>query len=250
MKRRRPAHKEGRGRHAVLVAGALLCIVLLYKLGLFSPSPQKSRSLYDRDFDEHQSRIKRSTSTAFNVKPPEGVTGFPTKGPLASRLLLATHSRLGWFDLITEQFTILHEGEGVYYGCFSGAISDAKGVPTTVWVVSRPHNWRPMAAKEWLLELDIQSGKEIRRVPLQSHFTHDTVRRGNRVYVANTGDGQVLELEFPTMRELRRMELFTGQEHVNTLSPTATGTIWALLHNLGPVSFVQLTVYFLVHYSS
>lgn len=32
---------------------------------------------------------------------------------------------------------------------------------------------------------------------LDSAFTHDAVRRRDRVYVASTGDGRVLELEFP-----------------------------------------------------
>jgi hypothetical protein len=45
-------------------------------------------------------------------------------------------------------------GRGIYYGVFPG---DADGA--TVWVVSRPHNWRPSDAKEFLLEIDASSGE-------------------------------------------------------------------------------------------
>lgn len=165
-----------------------------------------------------------------------GVTTFPATKETATKLLLASHNRLGWYDLQTEQFTVIHENQGVYYGCFPGEELDESGVPRTVWVVSRPHNWRPSTTSEWLLELDIDSGQELGRVQIDSRFTHDVVRRGDRVYVANTGEGKVLELAFPSMRPIRNLKLFTEQEHLNTLSPTGYGTMWAMLHNLGPVS--------------
>ena len=34
---------------------------------------------------------------------------------------------------------------------------------------------------------------------IPSRFTHDVVRMGDRVYVCDTGNGQLLELEFPSM---------------------------------------------------
>lgn len=57
------------------------------------------------------------------------------------------------------QAQVLHEGGGVHYGTFPGAV-DAWGHPTTIWVVNRPHNWRPKTAQEYLLELDIETGKQ------------------------------------------------------------------------------------------
>ena len=48
--------------------------------------------------------------------------------------------------------------QGVYYGVFPGARLDAHGRPTTLWVVSRPHNWHRATAQEHLLELDITTG--------------------------------------------------------------------------------------------
>lgn len=38
---------------------------------------------------------------------------------------------------------------------------------------------------------------------LDSTFTHDAVRRRDRVYVASTGDGRVLELEYPSLNPVR-----------------------------------------------
>ena len=138
------------------------------------------------------------------------------------------------------------------------------GAPSTLWVISRPHNWHPNSTQEWLLHLEIDSGKELGRVqvgrtwiphpvkewaecpawaagarllclawntplfkvsaqPLQparpparpparqpaclqisSKFTHDAVRRRDKVYVCNTGEGKVLELALPGMTQVRQ----------------------------------------------
>jgi hypothetical protein len=130
---------------------------------------------------------------------------------------------------------VIHEHKGIYYGGFPGEDVDEHGMPKTLWIVSRPHNWRPKNAEEWMIEVDAKTGRELKQVPLKSKFTHDVVRRGERVYVADTGEGHIVELEFPTMKEVRRMELFSLKEHVNTLSPSSDRYLWAMLHNLGPV---------------
>jgi hypothetical protein len=171
--------------------------------------------------------------------PTPGLTTFPAQDD-ARRLLVATHSKLAWYNYELERFTIIHEGEGIYYGGFSGDQIDPAGVPETVWAISRPHNWKPTTSKEWLLEINIVTGEVQRREPIPSRFTHDTVRYGNRVYAADCGEGHILELEFPSMKVLRRMELFTLKEHVNTLSPTVNGTLWAMLHNLGPSILAEI----------
>ena len=48
--------------------------------------------------------------------------------------------------------------QGVYYGVFPGDQLGDDGVPSTVWVVSRPHNWKPKSTVERLLELDMRTG--------------------------------------------------------------------------------------------
>jgi hypothetical protein len=147
-----------------------------------------------------------------------------------------------WYRYDTNQLTIIHEGQGVYYGIFPGEELDLMGAPTTVWVVSRPHNWRPTTANEWLLKLDINTGEELDRVKINSHFTHDVVRSKGRVYIANTGKGEIIEMKFPDMTQVRSMKLFTLKQHVNTLAPTPTGTLWAMLHNLGPSILAEIDV--------
>jgi len=181
------------------------------------------------------SNLESSASGA----PVPGLTTFPAQED-SRRILVATHSKLAWYNYDLEQFTIIHEGEGIYYGGFSGDQIDSSGVPETVWAISRPHNWRPTTSKEWLLEINTVTGEVQRREPISSRFTHDTVRHGNRVYAADCGEGHILELEFPSMQVLRRMELFTLKEHVNTLSPTGNGTLWAMLHNLGPSILAEI----------
>ncbi|KAK3260807.1 hypothetical protein CYMTET_30256, partial [Cymbomonas tetramitiformis] len=126
--------------------------------------------------------------------------------------------------------SVLHEGRGVYYGVFPGEQGSG-----TVWVVSRPHNWRPTTSKEYLLNIHLDSGLLLEERPIMSRFGHDAIRAANgKVYVANTGEGIVEELRFPSMESLRRLELFTFKEHVNTLAVSPDGSqLAAMLHNMG-----------------
>jgi hypothetical protein len=172
---------------------------------------------------------------------PEAAQVFPPRAATARELLLATHGRLMWYAVDTGTVRVLHEGSGVYYGVFPGdACAADTGAPASIFVVSRPDNWRPAeGAGEWILELDAASGAERRRVRLASRFTHDAVRRRDRVYVADTEGGAVRELAFPSLHELRAAPLFTPAEHVNTLSPNGTH-IWAMLHNKGPSALAEV----------
>lgn len=67
-------------------------------------------------------------------------------------LMLATHSRLMWYDPATGDSATLHEGGGVHYGMFPGGDG-------SVWTAVRPHNWRPTEAKEYLVEIDMATGE-------------------------------------------------------------------------------------------
>jgi len=190
---------------------------------------------------DHQDSLEVKQTA--EVKEPRNKKYTTTGGSVKSglkkdvgKLLLATHGRLMWYYYgDDERLEVIHEHKGIYYGGFPGEDVDENGMPKTLWIVSRPHNWRPKNAEEWMIEVDAKTGKELKQVPLKSKFTHDVVRRGERVYVADTGEGHIVELEFPTMKEVRRMELFSMKEHVNTLSPTSDRYLWAMLHNLGPV---------------
>lgn len=44
-----------------------------------------------------------------------------------------------------------------------------------------------------------QTGAELRRVEIPSRFTHDVVRSGGKVYVCDTGNGRILEYDYPAM---------------------------------------------------
>jgi hypothetical protein len=43
--------------------------------------------------------------------------------------------------------------QGVHYGMFPG-----EDATSTVWTAVRPHNWRPTAAREHLVEFDARTG--------------------------------------------------------------------------------------------
>ena len=44
-----------------------------------------------------------------------------------------------------------------------------------------------------------RAGEELRRVEIPSRFTHDVVRADDKVYVCDTGNGRILEYDFPAM---------------------------------------------------
>lgn len=56
--------------------------------------------------------------------------------------------------------------QGVYYGAFPGD-PDGKGDPT-VWVVSRPHNWRPERVEEKLFNVNLETGELVREATIPS----------------------------------------------------------------------------------
>lgn len=70
---------------------------------------------------------------------------------------------------------------------------------------------------------------------LPSRFTHDAVRRGDRVYICNTHEGSILELSYPSMEVARTLRLFSSRDHINTLAPLSDEDLWVVLHNLGEV---------------
>ena len=89
---------------------------------------------------------------------PWGHPGTPTNKVAASVSLSLSLSLSGE----TEE-----KVQGVYYGTFPGDEKISSGL-TSVWVVSRPHNWRPATAEESLLHLSLPDGVEIERKPLPS----------------------------------------------------------------------------------
>ena len=59
--------------------------------------------------------------------------------------------------------------QGVYYGAFPG---EPEGSDPTVWAVSRPHNWHPIATEERLLSINTNSGELINSVQIPSRYVH------------------------------------------------------------------------------
>lgn len=238
-----------------LLIGLFLVVLAGLSFSRRTPSPT-GISTVDTELTEAQTNHGTSAlekREAIQIRAAERLSHFypQYKGPGkqevfpafadALRLMLATHSRLLWYRYDRDESSILHEGHGVYYGVFSGDEIDLMGAPSTVWVVSRPNNWHPATSTEWLLNLDINSGELLSKVQINSTFAHDAVRRRNKVYIASTGEGQVIEMSFPEMTVIRTMELFTREEHVNTLAVSSDGMkLWVVLHNLGQSILVEV----------
>ena len=184
-----------------------------------------------------------------------------TGGGAAARgrtLTLSTHGALMTFDVDTKERVVVHEGRGVYYGIFpaddaregdEGDEGDGSGSSRGryAYVASRPDTADVASSflfTDSLLLIDMERGEKIDEVKLESKFTHDVVRRGSQVFVADTGGGRVLELEYPTMRVVYAAEVGV-RKHVNTIAPADVSVygkhvVWALLHNLGPSMLVLI----------
>lgn len=229
-------------KHAVIF-GSLFCGLCVLIVGVnrfhgesggnFSRSFETGWSGQDHGHDHPGS--KQQLDSVFGDTAEVSNTVTEKKIP-NDRLLIVSHGRVMWYNIQRDTVDVLHETRGIYYGGFPGENTDS------LWIVSRPHNWRPDTTAEYLLEIDAVTGEELSEVQIQSKFTHDVVRKGNRVYVSDTGHGDIVVLDFPTMKERTRLKLFTLKQHVNTLSPTDDGHVWAMLHNLGKSAMVKVDV--------
>lgn len=171
-------------------------------------------------------------------------------GRARRELVLASHGALLALDVDTRATRTLHVGRGVYYGAFvandadadvSGrAVDGATQSGRYVWVASRPDEaGTQKRRKDALLLIDTETQSVLKDVPIDAVFTHDVVRRGSQVFVADTGGGRVLELEYPSMTLKRSIDSITKREHINTLVPADESeygphAVWGVLHNLGP----------------
>ena len=163
-------------------------------------------------------------------------------GPAAGKLLLlASHNMLQFYDVERRRpARVLHEGRGVYYGTFPGDPWD--GVPT-LWVISRPHNWRSKGPddREVLLRLgagDPIWGQVLEEKAVEASFLHDGIRAAESgdVFLADTEGGNLLQLEYPGMALKTRHAVFTRHDHVNTVAmvPGSKGReVLAVLHGMG-----------------
>ena len=133
-----------------------------------------------------------------------------------AHLVISTHSRF----MVRDR--VVHTGRGVYYGIVN--TED----PNIEWVVSRG------AATEALLKIDMISGELLDEKPIPSKFTHDCIRHGDKVYIADTGNGRIVILNYPGLDVYKILNIFTIQNHINTLFyDDATDVLWCLLHNHG-----------------
>ena len=130
--------------------------------------------------------------------------------------------------------------------CYGAFASDRAG---EAWVVARGDanetrgrdggRLRRDCCEEALLRIDLTSGDVLEERSVESKFTHDATRRlRGGVFVADTGRGRILELEYPSMKT-RYIATLTVREHVNTVLPANVDeygehAVWAVLHNLGP----------------
>mmetsp|Transcript_52311 Transcript_52311/g.113382 ORF Transcript_52311/g.113382 Transcript_52311/m.113382 type:complete len:398 (+) Transcript_52311:58-1251(+) len=205
-------------------AGCALQVLFLVALTLVQVSHQEE--------DARTCGIEGTDPSGGAASCSTGTDTTATKVAPQRLLLLCTHSRVLWLDVDTRQEFTVHEGRGVYYGAFPGEPDPEVGA--TIWVMSRPHNFRAKTSEELLLNIAADgSGKIVRAVEVASKFAHDAVRdqSGSRVLVASTEDGKVIEMTYPAMVTTKVHQMFGKKNHLNTISPGRDNdTAWFLLH--------------------
>eukprot|EP00798_Chlamydomonas_sp_ICE-L_P018086 gene18086-24511_t len=133
--------------------------------------------------------------------------GSATVEPDPVTLFVASTNRLLMYQPATGFSRVLHEAGLLHYGVFPG--SSDSGKLKTVWSTARPSDRSKDAIgqlDEWLIEIELATGKELQRVPIESQDTHDAVREGNSIYLAGTEKGKILELSYPNMKKVFRLD--------------------------------------------
>eukprot|EP00798_Chlamydomonas_sp_ICE-L_P024239 gene24239-9838_t len=199
----------------------------------FGKDETKDEGQPELDAQEHGGvQVQRSSSSSMDSSSSSSSRSLADE-PL--RLIIASHNRLLWYYPDTDETKVHY----VHYGVIPGAVGP-DGSLRSLWNVIRPHNYHPVDAEEFLIELDAETGEELTRVKLQSRFTHDAARAGDKVYICNTDGGEIQQLSYPDMQLVKKWPLFSLKQHMNTLAPLDEDEIWVVLHNLGKSDIVRV----------
>ena len=156
-----------------------------------------------------------------------------TKADDKFRLLAATHQQLIWIFPDSRRYRVVQKGNGKYYGMSPrGSKYESEN---RVLVVSRPDQ----EADDFLLDIDLKTGKTLARYQLDSRETHFALAEGDRFFVTDTYRGRVLEYELANLKLVNVFDQFTHDNHVNTVY-LEDGVMWVLCHNKGESSLVEL----------
>ena len=240
--RRAPTRRDGVRWRAV----ATNALVLVSCVAVFRSSRARNTAAAGDDWDgrlrARRGRLETTTPTTPTTR---------TRTRRGETLYVSSHGAFVALDATTRARRVLHEGRGAYYGTFA---SDRAG---EAWVVARGDanetrgrdggRLRRDCCEEALLRIDLTSGDVLEERSVESKFTHDATRRlRGGVFVADTGRGRILELEYPSMKT-RYVATLTVREHVNTVLPANVDeygehAVWAVLHNLGPSEVALIDV--------
>lgn len=270
LRRRRPVRQLGAasmGARIAICCAIVLVIYMAFIAAIASVRAPAAAARAAAGLDlEKRARTDAAAARARMAPATEAVADLRTVSrPAASRILVATHGLVGWFDVTGAGdasaredggLQVLHSGEGIYYGVVAASATPS-GALESLWVVSRPHNVGAnsnvaTAKTNFLLRVaaDATSAGEVPPgVPVASVFTHDAAGYGDDVLVADTARGDVLRYSLTDLNEAsaagrlgeddaikdRRaaMHLFTRRDHINTLL-SGDKLALALLHAGGP----------------
>jgi len=151
-------------------------------------------------------------------------------------LVISSPGRVVIYNVDKGQYSVLHEGQGSYYGLLPGENPEEIWVSQSITVGAIPDSVSKIS-----LVKDESKFTTLPTKSISSFYMHDTVATPDKrsVLVADVS-GTVLMYTFPAFEEFKRFPVFTKREHINTLAPTNHGTTWVVLHNAGPSMVVEI----------
>ena len=146
-------------------------------------------------------------------------------------VIVASFTSLMALDVEAESWTVIHEGRGKYFGMV--AVDDGR-----LAAVSRPDG----STADDLLLFDRHTAELIESVKLPSVDTHQIRRRGQRLFVTDTGRGRLLRVPMDVLGvsdSETTVARFMVEDHLNSVH-VDDKHISALLHQFGPSELVRL----------
>jgi len=172
-------------------------------------------------------KVKRTESPLSNEATPSDLV-----------LLLASHQRLVLYNVNTDKYAIVDEGDGNYYGMMPGPEL------STVWI-SQSTGRGPGPNNATLFDLALGTNQgALRTAQVDTRYMHDMIANPDlsNAFAVDVA-GSVISLKYSSMVQFKRYPVFSVKEHINTLAYTKQGTLWVMLHNIGPSKMVQLNLY-------
>jgi hypothetical protein len=153
------------------------------------------------------------------------------------QVLITTPNKVFLYGLRSQKELTIHSGHGLYYGSFRGPdnIHTDGSCSPTLFINVRPQdsNGNDQESGDKIIQIDIKTQEILKVIPIPfSTFSHDMIKHGSSLYIADTANGNVHELSYPSFSKMRTYDAFSGKDHMNNLAFN-NDKLYVMLHSRG-----------------